>query len=497
MLLVQPRSGTELLPLVVNIERDQKFLASLQSYVDSEELRAQNLHMQVEFPAEITQCNDNLLLLQKRVKAQWERLALVGLSLLKGRLQKDLEDLEMGIRTLTGRIEILPDIFATKKKVLEILQSEQSMEGTNLSSLRDRVHVCIESHPHMPMKLLQELCSIKGRIDAVLGNSDSVPVESKPNLLSLPQARTPRSQPYSIVRFAPLLPRAVVEKRFETAESEFVKRWDVLCGQMTFVPFREGRADEELRGEFQTFVEDIRYELYFQDPDLPIKESKEEYKICEALLFDDLVRHKSAIAFAYNAVSPHFNASIICAKGRYFIACEGTRGKDVSRFFHMLSSNHVTHLLRLTSSHEGSEEKCHPYWDGLLQWPMEGDCQLNIPMNAETSYPIKYYQEDEWKDGQGYPPAKLLEFVTKVRADISKKGSLLTAHCSGGIGRTMTFIAAIMILDTLERGEPLSIQEICLRLSLQRINSVGNADQYIALHRLTEIYQAQAGSFTS
>ncbi len=494
MALVQSRSGVELSTLVANIERDQKFLASLQSYVKGEEQRAQNLDMQLEFPAESVQCSNNLVELRKRVKKQWKKLSLVDLPLLKGRLQKDLEDLEIGIGALDGRIKILPDIFATKQKVLAILQSEQ-MEGTDLPSLRDRVHACIESHPHMPLKLLQELCLIEGRINIASKSSDPVPGGNKADLSPL-LTRMPTSQPYPTVRLAPLLPRNIIEERFKTAESEFVNRWNALCSQMAFVPFREGRSDEELRGEFQTFVENVRYELYFQDPSLPIKESRVGYEICEALLFDDLVRHKSAIAFAYNAVSPHFNASMICAKGRYFIACEGARGKDVPRFFHMLSSHQVTHLLRLTPSHDGSEEKCYPYWDGL-QSSMEGGCQLNIPMNAETSYPIKYYQEDEWGDHQGYPPGKLLEFATKVRADISKRGTLLAAHCSAGIGRTMTFIAAIMILDTLEKSEPLSIQEICLRLSLQRMNSVGNADQYIVLHRLVEAYQSQARSLTS
>jgi len=64
---------------------------------------------------------------------------------------------------------------------------------------------------------------------------------------------------------------------------------------------------------------------------------------------------------------------------------EGARSKDIPKFFDLLTSHQVTHLVRLTDSYERETKKCHPYWDGLLD-----ESHLNIP-TANGVYPIRAF----------------------------------------------------------------------------------------------------------
>ncbi|MEI6531490.1 MAG: protein-tyrosine phosphatase family protein, partial [Chlamydiota bacterium] len=78
--------------------------------------------------------------------------------------------------------------------------------------------------------------------------------------------------------------------------------------------------------------------------------------------------------------------------------------------------------------------------------------------------------------------------VLKVRKAVREKDGLLAIHCSSGVGRTGTFMAALAIVDAIDKREPFSIEELVCRLSLQRFHSVGKPSQYITLHRLAEEY---------
>ncbi len=59
-----------------------------------------------------------------------------------------------------------------------------------------------------------------------------------------------------------------------------------------------------------------------------------------------------------------------------------------------------------------------------------------------------------------------------------------------GVGRTGTFLAALTIVDAIDKQSSFSIEEIVYRLSLQRVHSVCKASQYITLYRMAESYTA-------
>jgi receptor-type tyrosine-protein phosphatase V len=242
-----------------------------------------------------------------------------------------------------------------------------------------------------------------------------------------------------------------------------------------------GKSDASLQEEF----EEIRKtrESMWSTPD---------YEVSQPLILGDLVRAPGCAAFAFNNTVPSYNASTMYVKDRRCIACEGPRSKDISSFFKLLSSHRVTHLVRLTDSHEGETKKCHPYWEGLMG-ESDGASYLNIPTESGV-YPVRAFDMAHWRDNQGVDPDQLLALVLQVRQELQDSNGFLAVHCSAGVGRTGTFLAALAVVDAIDRKEPFSIEEIVYRLSLQRVHSVGKPGQYITLHRLAENYLKQKSS---
>ncbi len=243
---------------------------------------------------------------------------------------------------------------------------------------------------------------------------------------------------------------------FGSLEMEAKSRWESFASDRSFKPFEPNRSDEELAREF----EEIRLRRWESD----------EFKFAGQLIDRDLVREGKCCAFAYNNTDANYNASTVYVGNCRMIVCEGPREKDVYRFFDLIGSQGVTHLVRLTAAAEGDVEKCYPYW------------------NAPIPTPVRTFQLDQWQDNCGIDPEELLAFVLEVRKELaSDEQNLLLVHCSAGVGRSGTFLAAWAILDAIEAGQPFSIEEIVYRLSLQRIRSVARRDQYITLHKLAEI----------
>lgn len=253
------------------------------------------------------------------------------------------------------------------------------------------------------------------------------------------------------------------------------KRWAAFQAGREFKPFQPGRSDAELSDEFE-IIRDTRRAIW----------TTSDYEFAQHLIQADLIRPDGRAAFSFNNTVPYYNASTIYLGDQCYIACEGPRSKDVSKFFKLLTSQNVTHLVRLTSAYEGGMEKCHPYWEGCVTESC-GKAYLNIPTDMEA-HSVKILQTDDWKDNQGIAPHELLAMALAIREDLNQEESLLAVHCSAGVGRTGTFLASIAIIDAIDQQIPFSIEEIVYRISLQRISSVAKHSQYIALHRLAETY---------
>jgi|GEM_PF-1182633 len=267
------------------------------------------------------------------------------------------------------------------------------------------------------------------------------------------------------------------EMHFNAAKEQIEMRWRDFQSYRTFKPFSPGIPDEVLQKEFEN-IHETRKKIWETPHYLP----------AEILLKRDLVRAApECAAFSFNNTTPEYNASSLFLKERLYIACEGPRSKDIESFFNLLKSCKITHLVRLTDAFEENIEKCHPYWEKVSREIFDGKHFLNIP-DEKTTYAVCTFNLAHWRDNQGIDPNELLALVLQVRKEIAGSEKRLLVHCSAGVGRTGTFLAALKIVDAIDRGECLSIEETVYQLSLQRPHSIGKSSQYITLHRLAEIY---------
>ncbi|MBI5273006.1 MAG: dual specificity protein phosphatase family protein [Chlamydiia bacterium] len=275
--------------------------------------------------------------------------------------------------------------------------------------------------------------------------------------------------------------RYEISDQFISAKGQAENLWKAFQTNREFNLFQPGKTDQALTEEF----EDLHKTRTFMW-------TTAGYERAEHLIAADLIRAPGCVAFAYNNTVPYYNASTISLGNKYYIACEGPRSKDIPAFFKLLATQHVTHLVRLTGSYEAWAQKCHPYWDGFIT-ESNGNAYLNVPTDQGVCS-IQTFHMDHWRDNHGVDPEELLALALQIRDGFKKDNGLLAVHCSAGVGRTGTFIAALAIVDAIDRGQPFSIEEIVYRLSLQRVHSVAKFGQYITLHRLAESYLKQKAS---
>jgi protein tyrosine phosphatase len=262
---------------------------------------------------------------------------------------------------------------------------------------------------------------------------------------------------------------------YESIRAQVESRWQAFQTNREFNLFQPGKSDAKLKEEFEN-INQVRLFLW----------TTPGYEFAEHLVAENLIRAPGCGSFNFNNTVPYYNASTICLGDKFYIACEGPRSKDIPKFFKLLTSQYVTHLVRLTGPYEGWTKKCHPYWDGLIT-ESKGSAYLNIPTDTGI-YSIQALHMDHWRDHYGINPKELLALVLQVREELKQDNSLLVVHCSAGVGRTGTFLAALAIVDAIDKGLSFSIEEIVYRLSLQRVYTVAKFTQYITLYRLAEAY---------
>src|SRR5690348_13679635 len=157
---------------------------------------------------------------------------------------------------------------------------------------------------------------------------------------------------------------------YTIVKKEIENKWEAFQKGRKFKEFRPGRTDAELQEEFEN-IRTTRRAIW----------KTEGYELSQALIDSDLVRVHCGAAFSYNNTVPYYNASTIYIGDNCYIACEGPRSKDVPAFFKFLTTQKVTHLVRVTGIYEGWKNKCHPYWDGCVM-ESHGNAYLNIPTDT-------------------------------------------------------------------------------------------------------------------
>ena len=108
----------------------------------------------------------------------------------------------------------------------------------------------------------------------------------------------------------------------------------------------------------------------------------------------------------------------------------------------------------------------------------------------------------DWEDYHGTDPEELIKNINLVRAKTSKK-DIIAVHCSAGVGRTGTFIAATCLLDAIDEQlkdgiKPnnlnINIAKLFMYLNFHRPWLIATSSQYITLYKVVDFYIDQVKS---
>lgn len=294
----------------------------------------------------------------------------------------------------------------------------------------------------------------------------------------------------------PSLPSELRQAQQDKIATVLEKRWlKVTEEKPEFKTYRQLNV-EQIHKEFQE-VDHFRKCLYFQDPDTSPRICQADYMVAQAILEKGLYRDIRNIAFDYNCLSPNYNASLVQYGNLRFIALQEPAPDQVNLFFKLLLNHEVGGLVRLKPEAECLERYSIRYWQENLDTSSQ-PCRIKVSTVGEekTTRPvyIPYFTTENWADDADMPIEELYSMVQAVRQVVPGKEKMLAVHCASGVGRTGTFIAAILIADFLDRNplENLSIEKLTLYLSIQRPNLVGTAAQYVLLYQFAAHYRNRA-----
>ncbi|PFX26762.1 receptor-type tyrosine-protein phosphatase N2-like isoform X2 [Stylophora pistillata] len=173
--------------------------------------------------------------------------------------------------------------------------------------------------------------------------------------------------------------------------------------------------------------------------------------------------------------SDYINASYITdhdPKNPTYIATQGPVAHTVSDFWQMVWEQGVVVIVNLTKLSDLGLPQCHRYWPEEQQ-PIVKYRIYEVHLVSEhiwcedylvRSFYLKNLQTSEtrtvtqfhfltWPDlNVPSTPKPLLEFRRKVNKCFRGRASPVMVHCSGGVGRTGTYILIDMVLNKMMRG---------------------------------------------
>ncbi|PJD94252.1 MAG: hypothetical protein CK425_11815 [Parachlamydia sp.] len=221
----------------------------------------------------------------------------------------------------------------------------------------------------------------------------------------------------------------------------------------------------------------------------------------------------------------YINASRVKLGDMEFISAQGPKSLQIKPknpgtigdFFNLARKSKVKVIVCLVSHLEyyaslnANIEKCAPYWKG--PFPIKLDEGYEVVLEGEKC--ISENEEDQivWertfvikKDGEepqkvmqlhyenfpdfGVPDPELFETLIQNVMTYDDASSPILTHCSAGLGRTGTFIAAYSLIKEIEAKLKAGIDKETIRLNLvervidmrtQRGGLVQNQDQYQAI----------------
>jgi hypothetical protein len=300
------------------------------------------------------------------------------------------------------------------------------------------------------------------------------------------------------IRTFPSLPALYKENKFKEIEDGFIERINLFLKGKQFHPWTANRPVKEIEEEFSN-IKQWRNHTWYSDTTGQIITSRSDFMVAQDLLARGYYRRPHLVAFDYNHTDGSYNSSTVVMNGNRFFALEAPTAKTLDNFFKLIQNYQVNQIVRLTPANEKGVAKSHPYWVGKVKInPKTKEQYLNLPINgSRKTLPVKYYSVENWFDHQGVDPKILLSLIDKVKKDYDPNTGIIACHCSGGVGRTGTFIAGFLLVQEIDRqiasgrsldSLDLSIEKVVMQLALQRVHMVAKPSQYSTLYKLVDLY---------
>ena len=298
----------------------------------------------------------------------------------------------------------------------------------------------------------------------------------------------------------PTLPLQFQETRYQNIQQDLDQRITLFLKGRPHQDWTPNKPREEILKEFD-LINDWRYHIWYVDPSAKTLISRVDFKVAQDLLEKGLYRKPNVIAFDFNNASHYYNASTLLVNGYKILAMDAPTNDTLQSFFILLQNQRVTQLVRLSGNGENGTEKSNPYWVSKLKTDAKSkESMISITQaNSSVTYPIRYYSTDTWAENQMLPTKELLKLIQKVQKGYDANKGIIACHSSSGSGRTGTFLAGFLLINEIDKqiaaGTPkssldISIERMCMQLSLQRPYLIKKPEQYIALYRLVDLYMS-------
>lgn len=300
------------------------------------------------------------------------------------------------------------------------------------------------------------------------------------------------------VRTFPSLPLQLREAKFLEIQEAFEERSNLFLKGKHFHPWTLKKSKEEIIEEFK-HIREWRNQTWYSDHHGETLISRPDFMVSQELLNNNLYRRPHLIAFQYNQSDNSYNSSTIVLNGYRFLAMEAPTAKSKNAFFKLLQNHRVSQLIRLTAAAEDGVEKSYPYWNNQVKIDAKNQKTfIQLPLaGSRKTFSLPYYEIDSWADHCGIEPKPFIKLINAVRKDVSLNHGLIACHCTGGVGRTGTFIAGLLLIQEIDRqiasgikkeAVDVSVEKVVMQLSLQRLYMVAKAEQYLSLYRLVDAY---------
>ncbi|KAL5491268.1 hypothetical protein EMCRGX_G016521 [Ephydatia muelleri] len=191
-------------------------------------------------------------------------------------------------------------------------------------------------------------------------------------------------------------------------------------------------------------------------------------------------------------------------KENCYIVAQGPSKKTVSDFWRMIKEKRIETIVMLTKCVENYKNKCEMYWAEGTGNSFETDT-FTIITDSSTHhkafdvrqflvtnkvdqyaapFTVTHYHFTSWPDhGVPLQTTSMLELLREVRKSHNRgKGVPLLVHCSAGVGRTGTFVALDILLDTLRSKGTISVFDVVAGMRKKRMLMVQTEAQYMFIH---------------